>query len=123
MTNNCRTECADCEHDETCLLEDYPCSMLEESDHEKFNNFVFEVVTGAGFILTEELENKCFVAENSYGVKISRTEEDATVGYKVELNLDPCSEVLWSPGCIKDGLVTGYEIIEEISNFEGTLVC
>lgn len=30
MTNNCRTECADCKHNETCLLEDYQCSMLEE---------------------------------------------------------------------------------------------
>jgi hypothetical protein len=32
MTNNCRAECADCEHNKTCLLEDYQCSQLEDSN-------------------------------------------------------------------------------------------
>jgi len=123
MTNNCRTECADCEHSETCLLEDYQCSMLEESQKEKFNGFVLEHLSAAGFELVTGFENKCFWAVDKHGVSISRTEEDCNVGYKVELDLDPCGCMLWNPAELKTAMMVGFDIIQEISNFEGTLEC
>jgi hypothetical protein len=122
MTNNCRPECADCEHAETCLLEDYQCSMLEESQKEKFDGFVLEQLSAAGFELTDGFENKCFVAE-SYGVKISRAEEDCEVAYKVEFVLDPTGCRMFTPEDIMDSLEAGYNVLEEIAAFEGALDC
>ena len=120
MTNNCRTECADCEYNETCLLEDYQCSMLESSEKEKFNGFVLEQLSAAGFYLTDGFENKCFAAKGYGGVTISRT-ENATIGYKVELNLDPYECLPFNIVALREELVIGYDLIQKISVFEGAL--
>ena len=120
MSNETRIECADCEHVENCALEDYQCSMLEESQKEKFNGFVLKTLKDTNFKLTTGFKNKCFVAE-CVGIKISRTEEDCTVGYKVEFNLDPCGCMFWDAVEFKTAMMVGFDIIEEISHFEGTL--
>ena len=115
MTNNCRTECADCEHSETCLLEDYQCSMLEESEDNEFVSFILN--SYPGFKITDNLPNCGFIATSEYGVVLSRIVEEGKANYKVELNFDLC-DFETNQNYIENALQVGFSLIEDIANFE-----